>query len=80
MKNYIVIITFICLFLFACIYFRTGYFERSIETTETTFYSKDGDSITSKRYYRDLSNNWILLDKKVVITDGSWKAINMKTN
>ncbi|TXI90330.1 MAG: hypothetical protein E6Q36_01665 [Chryseobacterium sp.] len=68
MKNYTVIISFICLFLFACIYFRTGYFESSIQKTETTFYIKGKDPITSKRYYRDLSGNWILLDKNIVIT------------
>lgn len=80
MKNYFVIISFICLFLFACIYFRTGYFESSIKKNEITFYFKNGDSIKSKRYYRDLSDNWILLDKKVVITPDSWQTTSLKTN
>lgn len=66
--------------MFACIYFRTGYFESSIDTNETTFHLKGKEPITSKRYYRDLSGNWILLDRNVVIAEGSWKAINMKTN
>lgn len=80
MRNFIIILSAGFLFLCACIYFRTGYFENSIQKNEATFYSKDGDSITSKRYYRDLSGNWILLDKKVVVTDGSWKAISVKTD
>lgn len=79
MRNYIVILTVLCLFLIACIYFRTGYFESSIQTNESTFYIKGGEPITSKRYYRDLSGNWILLDKKVVITEDNWQAINLKT-
>lgn len=79
MRNYIFILTVFLLFLGACIYFRTGYFESSINTNETTFYLKGKDSITSKKYYRDLSGNFILLDRNYVITDGSWKAINMKT-
>ncbi|MCD0480411.1 hypothetical protein LPB90_18385 [Chryseobacterium sp. LC2016-29] len=78
MKNYIVVLTVVCMFLVACIYFRTGYFEKSIETNESTFYIKGGDTITSKRYYRDLSGNWILLDKKIVITEDSWKATSTK--
>lgn len=80
MKNFIIILSALVVFLIGCIYFRTGYFESSISKNESTFYTKDGDSITSKRYYRDLSGNWILLDKKVVITDGSWKAISLKTD
>lgn len=79
MRNSIVILTFICLFLVACIYFRTGYFESSIETNESTFYIKGHEPITSKRYYRDLSGNWILLDKNVVITENNWKAMSVKT-
>lgn len=79
MRNSIFILTVLCLFMFACIYFRTGYFESSIDKSETTFYIKGKEPITSKRYYRDLSGNWVLLDKKVVITEDSWKAIEMKT-
>lgn len=78
MKNYIVILTVLCLIMFACIYFRTGYFESSIETNEITFYIKGKEPITSKRYYRDLSGNWILLDKNYVITEDSWKATSLK--
>lgn len=78
MRNFIVILTALFLFLVACIYFRTGYFESSIETNETTFYIKGKEPITSKRYYRDLSGNWILLDKNYVITEDSWKATSMK--
>ncbi|PWN59141.1 hypothetical protein [Chryseobacterium oncorhynchi] len=78
MRNYIFILTVFLLFLGACIYFRTGYFESSINTNETTFYIKGKEPITSKRYYRDLSGNWILLDKNYVITEDSWNAINMK--
>lgn len=79
MRNFVVILTALLIFLVACIYFRTGYFESSISTNETTFYIKGKEPITSKRYYRDLSGNWILLDKHYVITEDSWKAINMKT-
>ncbi|WP_419871041.1 hypothetical protein [Chryseobacterium sp. CT-SW4] len=79
MKNYFYLLSALILFLIGCIYFRTGYFESSISTNETTFFIKGKDSITSKKYYRDLSGNWILLDKNVVITAESWKAINMKT-
>lgn len=80
MRNFIMLITVLCLFLIACIYFRTGYFESSIITQETTFYTKGKSPIISNRYYRDLSGNWILLDKNVVITEGSLKAtsINVK--
>lgn len=80
MKNFFIILSALVVFLIACIYLRTGYFESSISKNETTFYSKKGDSITSKRYYRDLSGNWILLDKKIVISDGSWQAISFKAN
>ena len=80
MRNYIVILTVLCLFLVACIYFRTGYFESSISTNETTFYIKGKEPITSKKYYRDLSGNWILLDKNYVITEDGSKStsINLK--
>ena len=78
MRNSIVILIILCLFLATCIYFRTGYFESSIETNESTFYIKGKDPITSKRYYRDLSGNWILLDKNVVITKDSFKATSIK--
>ncbi len=80
MKNFIIILSVFVIFLIGCLYLRTGYFESSIQKDESTFYTKDGDSITSKRYYRDLSGNWILLDKKVIITDGSWKAISVKAD
>lgn len=80
MKNFIIILSALVIFLIGCLYLRTGYFESSIQKDESTFYTKDGDSISSKRYYRDLSGNWILLDKKVVITDGSWKAISVKAD
>ncbi|PWN59218.1 hypothetical protein [Chryseobacterium oncorhynchi] len=80
MKNFIIILSVLVIFLIGCLYLRTGYFESSIQKDESTFYTKDGDSITSKRYYRDLSGNWILLDKKVIITDGSWKAISVKAD
>lgn len=80
MRNYIVIFSAVILFLCACIYFRTGYFERSITKTETTFYIKGKEPITSKRYYRDLSGNWILLDKKVVITEDNHHSMDLKTN
>lgn len=80
MKNLILILSFLVVFLIGCIYLRTGYFESSIQKNESTFYTKDGDSITSTRYYRDLSGNWILLDKKVVITNGTWKAMSLKTD
>jgi hypothetical protein len=79
MKNYFFLLSALILFLIACIYFRTGYFDSSINTNETTFFLKGNDFITSKKYYRDLSGNWILLDKNIVITAESWKAINMKT-
>lgn len=66
------------LFLVVCIYFHTGYFESSIETNETAFFIKGKEHITSKRYYRDLSGNWILFDKNVVITEDSWKSTSIK--
>ena len=80
MRSFTMLVIVLCLFLIACIYFRTGYFESSIVTQETTFYIKGKNPIISKRYYRDLSGNWILLDKNIVITEGSLKAtsINVK--
>ncbi|KQT21018.1 hypothetical protein ASG22_16530 [Chryseobacterium sp. Leaf405] len=62
------------------IYFCTGYFKSSIETNESTFYIKNKEPITSKRYYRDLSGNWILLDKNVLITKDNWKSTSIKIN
>lgn len=78
MKNIGVILCVLLIYLLGCIYFRTGYFESSITKTETTFYIKGKEPITSNRYYRDLSGNWILLDKNYVITEDSWNAINIK--
>ena len=78
MKNIVFFLTVMIVFLAGCIYFRTGYFDSSIERNETTFYIKGKDSITSKKYYRDLSGNWILLDRNYVITKDSWKATSIK--
>lgn len=79
-KNFIVIVVLLCVFLISCIYLRTGYFESSITTNQSTFYLKSGDSITTQRYYRDLSGNWILLDKNVVIPSAEWSATSISTN
>lgn len=80
MKNLIFALSIICLFLIACVYFKTGYFETSVSTNKTTFYLKKRNSISSSKYYRDLSGNWVLLDKNIVITEGSWTSTSIDMN
>jgi hypothetical protein len=65
------------IFLSSMFYYRTGYFESSNQNNLTTFYTSN-DSITSKKYYRDLSGNWVLLDKKIVLTESDIKSMTIQ--
>lgn len=78
MKSAIMLLGGLVIFLFLCIYWRTGYFESSIQTNDTTIYFKGGDSIVSQRYYRDLSGNWILLDKNIIVPESKWSGMKIK--
>ncbi|SEC67031.1 hypothetical protein SAMN04489761_3457 [Tenacibaculum sp. MAR_2009_124] len=61
-------------------YYRTGYFESSIIKQKHTFFCHTKDSISSSYFYVDLSGNWILLDKGIVIRDGETGVICICTN
>lgn len=78
MKSTIIFLSGLIIFLFLCVYWRTGYFESSIQTNDTTIYLKGGDSVVSHRYYRDLSGNWILLDKNIIVPENLWSGTKIK--
>lgn len=64
------------LFIIIVFYYRTGYFESSTRNNMTTFYTTK-DTIKTNIYYRDLSGNWILLEKGKVIKDNDIKMITI---
>ena len=68
-NNALIILSAAFVFLAGTLYFRTPFFDSSINTNEATFEAKDGTTVVSSEYYRDLGGNWILLDKGVVIKD-----------
>lgn len=80
MKNLLIILIGLLLFLLVCIYSRTGYFQSSLTTKETQIYFDSGDSITTHKYYVDLSGNLILLDKKVIVLKDDWSMISVNAN
>ncbi|WP_027384913.1 hypothetical protein [Epilithonimonas caeni] len=77
LKKIIVLLGLIIAFLLMCIYWRTGYFKISIQTNKTTIYLRNGDSIKTQNYYRDLSGNWIILDRNLVVPESNWKAMSV---
>lgn len=76
-NNLIYIFLVIIIYLTASIYYRTGYFDYSIITKETKFYTKK-DTIISNRFYIDLSGNIIILDKEKVILKQNIKSMVFK--
>lgn len=74
----LIISIIIMVFLSMVLYHRTGYFESSRIMTKHTFRCETKDSISSSYLYVDLSGNWILLDKGIVIKEGETGIICSK--
>lgn len=80
-SNFTLIIFFsVAVFLSMILYHRTGYFESSIVKKKHTFHCGTKDSISSSYFYVDLSGNWILLDKGVVLKEDETGVICFKSN
>lgn len=76
LSKLITILVFV--FLSIIFYHRTGYFESSIIKKKYTFHCDTKDSISSSYFYVDISGNWILLDKGVVLKKGETGIICVK--